>query len=199
MKTFNRPDSAWLPQIAFDTLVAEYRAHWAVVDTQQSNKDIVAFATAQNQAMLLKFFLEQAFGAGRPPSGKLLQILQRDFGGVELFLRSWTQQSLREDVEWIVLGLSFADFKFHLFPFGFGGAPIPFCISPMMCTCLRNDVILRANMTRKVFAEQQRTHIDWEVVEMRIECLETPLNVFEEGKDCVEKACVVESPAKQTI
>src|SRR5207247_1145656 len=99
-----------------------------------------------NQAMLLKMFLEQAFGSG-VPSGKSLQILERDFAGLSGFSELWLSEGTKEGVEWLVLALSFSDFRFHLFPLG-EGCTIPFGISPMMCACLQPEIIRRSNLTR---------------------------------------------------
>jgi hypothetical protein len=69
--------------------------------------DASAFGESQNQAMLLKFFLEQARGSV-PPRQKTRALVDRDFGRWENFRASWTALAIPPAVQWIVLGLSFA-------------------------------------------------------------------------------------------
>jgi hypothetical protein len=61
-----------------------------------------------------------------------------------------------------------------------------------MCTCLHNNIIALSNIPRQEFAEVQWKHINWQVVDLRVACLEKPLNVLEDGQDCVEDACETE-------
>lgn len=194
MKTFTLPDRAWLPSECFNHLVREHDEFWREVEEASRDRNVANYTTAQNQAMLLKFFLEQAFGK-EPPFGKSLQIIERDFGSVEEFSAALLSEAGKDKVRWLVFGLSFADFRFHLFPIENSGSGIPFCVSPMMCMCLREDVIALSKMSRQKFAALQLDTIDWGIVEQRIKCLEYPLNIFEDGADCVEGACETETDA----
>jgi len=186
MKSFHRPEHSWLPVEVFEQLSHEHDKHWQTVEQGGFTEEALTYMTAQNQAMLLKFFLEQAFGAGEP-FGKTLRIIRRDFGSVEKFAEAWRTEAGKDGADWLVVGLSFADFRFHLFPIGVN--MMPFCISPMMCACLREEVIARSGLPRQTFIEVQWKHIDWLVVEQRIACLEKPLDVLEEAQDCLEGAC----------
>lgn len=183
MKSFRWPESSWLPVEVFDRLVDEHDKHWQTVEQGVFQSDAHVYMTAQNQAMLFKFFLGQAFGTGGR-IGKTARVIQRDFESAEKFAEAWLSEAAGDGVDWLVFGLSFADFRFHLFPIGATG--MPFCISPILCTCLRTDVIALSGLTRKQFAEVQWNHIDWLIVEQRIACLEKPLNVLGDGQDCLE-------------
>jgi hypothetical protein len=145
MKSFCWPEGCWLPVEVFDRLVDEHDKYWQTVEQSGLQSDAHVYMTAQNQAMLLKFFLEQAFGTGAP-IGKTARIIQRDFESAEKFAQAWLSEAAKDGVDWLVFGLSFADFRFHLFPIGAAG--MPFCISPVLCTCLRTDVIALSSLTR---------------------------------------------------
>lgn len=186
MKSFYRPDQSWLQDELFQQLVREHDKHGQTVEQGGFTADALTYMTAQNQVMLLKFFLEQAFGSGEP-FGKTLRIIQRDFGSVEQFAAAWRVEAVKDGVEWLVFGLSFADFRFHIFPIHLNR--MPFCISPMMSACLREEVIARSGLTRQTFVEVQWTHIDWRVVEQRIACLGQPLDVLADAQDCLEGVC----------
>jgi hypothetical protein len=144
--------------------------------------DASAFGESQNQAMLLKFFLEQARGSV-PPRQKTRALVDRDFGRWENFRASWTALAIPPAVHWIVLGLSFADFRFHLFPVG-PATSLPFCVSPISCWCLIEELQVRINVVRERFINVEWLATDWGVVESRIDCLEEPLDVFSDPVDC---------------
>jgi superoxide dismutase len=189
MKTFVLPKNAWLPTNVFDQLVSESDQSWHCIENHTDQQDPCIYMAAQNQAMLIKFFLEQAF-VPKPPVNQIKQIIQRDFGNIESLAQIWNLQALKDEIGWIVFGLSFADFRFHIFPITTQEYGVPFSISPMLCTCLRSDIIALSGMSRQTFAETQWKHINWEVVELRVECLQKPLNVFEDAQDCVEDVCI---------
>jgi len=191
MKSFRWPESSWLSVEVFDRLVGEHDKHWQTVERGVFQSDVHVYMTVQNQAMLLKFFLEQAFGTGGP-IGETARVIQRDFESAEKFAEAWLSEAAKDGVDWLVFGLSFADFRFHLFPICTTG--MPFCISPVLCTCLRTDVIALSGLTRKQFAEVQWNHIDWLIVEQRIACLEKPLDVLGDGQDCLEDAMDTQTP-----
>jgi superoxide dismutase len=194
MKTFHRPEGAWLSEQAFSALQREYTELWNRIEDLRATSPW-NYPALQNQAMLLKFFLEQAFGSGDPPRGDTLRVLERDFGGIEGFAVLWHEAAARAGVDWLVLGLSFADFRFHLFPVGSGSPPIPFCVSPIFCACMRGDVVERSGLSRDGFARAQWEHLGWSAVEDRLVCLTLPLDVFDEPADCVTESCAAESLA----
>jgi len=187
MKSFRLPPDSWLSRASFDVLLTRHQDRWQRLE-QVTEADLSAFSQLNNDGMLLKFFLEQAFGTGTP-FGKSLQILERDFGGFAGFSSQWIHAAVKDEVHWLVLALAFSDFRFHLFPVGVNGYEIPFCVSPMLCACVESEIASLSNMTRQQFAEAQLNHLNWNVVEQRIACLELPLNIFEDGTDCVDETC----------
>ncbi len=187
MKAFQLPSNAWLTESAFSQLNDEYRENWSRVDSWNLGVDPGSFSESQNQTMLLKFFLEQAFGDGNA-SGRALSLIERDSGGLAAFRQVWSSEAEKESIDWVVWGLSFADFRFHLFSFG-RGIDAPFCVSPMLCSCFRRDIVELSGMSRGDFAERQWEKLDWTIVEQRIACLEKPLDVFDDAVDCVEQSC----------
>lgn len=192
MKTFQLPKDSWLRPEAFARLLVDYNDCWERLEGDAATAEMPVFTALNNRAMLLKFFLEQAFGSGSP-LGKSLQILERDFGGFSDFSKLWLAEAVKEEVDWLVLALSFSDFRFHLFPVGTKGYAMPFCVSPMMCACVQADTMALSAMTPLEFAQAQLSHVNWSVVEQRIVCLEFPLNIFEDATDCVEDSCESES------
>jgi hypothetical protein len=191
MKQFDRPGSSWLPQAAFDLILEGHDEAWSRVAVDLAAPSVPS--ESQNEAMLAKFFLEQAFGNSAVITGDLRSIIERDFGGVEGLHRSWLLAAVRPGVRYVVLGLSFADFRFHLFPIG-GGAPPPFCVSPIACGCFRADVVALTTFGGDHFAQAQWRHIDWGVVAHRLACLSQPLDLFEEPEDCLDDECQPRAP-----
>jgi hypothetical protein len=89
-------------------------------------------------------------------------------------------------IDWIIWGLSYADFRFHLFPVGRALDALPFCVSPVLAACVRQSIVERSGLDRATFANRQLAAIDWTIVEKRIECLEKPLDLFGDYQDCTE-------------
>jgi superoxide dismutase len=172
---------SWLKSEIFDDLIAERDEAMRHSTIAASKQDLSGFAASQNRAMLLKFFLEQAFGS-TPPGEATRRILDRDFDGFDSFKRLWVTSANDTSTEWLILALSFCDFRFHLFVLG--NTPIPFCISPIMCSCCTADIVSKSALSRNEFNELQWANLNWNVVEQRANCLQEPLELFEEPQQC---------------
>ena len=96
MKGFHFPKHSWLPRESYEHIVREHERSWESVESYTTGQAALDYTRAQNQAMLLKFFLEQAFGSGLP-SGKALRIIERDFGSPEDFSTAWLSEAKAED------------------------------------------------------------------------------------------------------
>jgi superoxide dismutase len=176
------PLGEWLNETIVTELTQEREQSRLESEHASASFDLRAFASSQNRTMLMKFFLEQAFGPSE--QGETTQrIIDRDFGGSEAFKRHWFKAAAEAATDWLVLALSFSDFRFHLFAIGKSG-PFPFCISPVMCACFREDIVIRSGHPRIKFIELQWSQLHWNVVEQRLSCLEEPLALFEEPSEC---------------
>jgi hypothetical protein len=183
MRKVKPPEGAWLDAKVSTRLIDEYEAVWARIEQADSmHTEPGVYQNDQNQGMYLKLFLEQAFGDGAPEE-RARKLIERDFGSLDGLRARFLELAQDPTVDWIVWGLSFASFAFHLFPVG---RSVPFCVSPMFCACMRPDVVRAAGTSRLGFAEAQWRHVDWRVVEARLTCLDEPLDVFDE--DCGECA-----------
>jgi hypothetical protein len=186
MTAFTHRSQSWLLKPAFDQLSEEHCIAWQwLEDADSRHRPPHDFGSVQNEAMLLKLFLEQAFGDGHP-TGYALRLIERDMGGIQSFQAQFVTLASDRRIEWIVWGLSFADFRFHLFPVSRELNTMPFCVSPMLSACVRQNIVDKSSLDRETFARRQFTSIDWSVVEKRIACLEKPLDLFGEVQDCVE-------------
>lgn len=184
-----RPARAWLSAAAWDRLVREHDTASALAEAGEP----LGMARAQNTAMLVKFFLEQACGA-RKAEPLALRVLERDWGSFAAFEAQWRRLALDARVNWIVFGLSFLDFKFHLFPLQ---DEVPFCVSPVLCWCLRPDLV--SGWDRAGFADALWDHTDWSVGELRLHCLEQPVDIFSGPQDCVAGACQADQAAGEVV
>jgi hypothetical protein len=171
----------WLNADTVDYLIAERDEAIRHSEAAAAIQNLLGFASSQNEAMLLKFFLEQAFDSTMRGE-TTRRILDRDFGGLESFEHLWFATANDTSTEWLVLALSFCDFRFHLF--ALGKAPIPFCISPIMSACCRTDVVSKSALSRHKFNDLQWLHMNWKVIEQRLNCLQEPLELFEEAQGC---------------
>ena len=179
---------SWLSLSVRARLADECAERWARISIlSDSTRHLVDFGREQSSAMLLKLFLEQ-IGAQSEPTGRSLRLLARDGGGISRFRSDILDVGTSEDVEWIVWGLSFATFRFHLFPIGGARYATPFCVSPVLVLCVRRNIVESSDLTRAEFAADQFDHIDWSVVESRLICLETPLDLFAPCGDCQDAA-----------
>ncbi len=193
MKEFRVPPSTWLGESALNILKQRYATAWKSVEGDGSGQGLETYLAAQNDGMLLKFFLEQLTAeAGTGP--KTTRLIERDFGGRVRFTDLWIEHASRPDVEWLVFGLSFADFKFHIFPILAHSPAAPFCVSPAMCGCFCGEVVASTKLTRNQFAHEQLEHMGWDAVEQRIDCLEQPLDVFGEPTECSDGECAIYEP-----
>jgi hypothetical protein len=182
----------WLNTDVIDHLTASRDQAFRDSQAAAINQDLSNFAFSQNRAMLLKFFLEQAFGS--IALGEITQrVFERDFEGLESFKQLWFTTANDTSTEWLVLALSFCDFRFHLFVVGKG--PIPFCISPIMCACFRTEIVSKSGLSRDRFNELQWTHMNWKVIEQRLNCLQEPLELFEEVQECCPTPILGKEPA----
>lgn len=184
-----RPARAWLSAAAWDSLVRDHEAASALADACEP----LEIARAQNTAMLVKFFLEQACAA-REPEPMALRVVERDWGSFAAFKEQWRRLALDARVHWIVFGLGFHDFKFHLYPLQ---DEVPFCVSPVLCWCLRPELL--TNWNRAAFVDSLWNHTDWSVGELRLRCLEQPIDIFSEPQDCVAGACEVDQGASVVV
>jgi hypothetical protein len=193
MKAFSYPShGTWLPRPAYEALASDCLRTWEQLElTDPAGGDGRLFQCNQNKGMLLKFFLEQTFGDGEP-RGRALRLVERDAAGVRKLRSRLVDLISREGSQWIVWGLSFATFRFHVFEIGRDCSNGPFCISPMAVCCAADDLFAASGYSaRREFADKQVSHIDWEVIESRIACLEKPLDVFGSPLECVESVCEV--------
>lgn len=175
----------WLPPAAIQ-LVRHSRTEAEALADGDGQSDEIQFVEAQNEAMLIKFFEEQFDGPS--PIGPLTtRIIERDFGSHDQLQEKWLRLARSEDVSWIILGLSFYDFRFHFLPVRLS---IPFCASPALCWCFTHSVIRESNLMRDEFAIKQWNATDWRLCEARISCLEQPLDIFEEPKNCAAPSCL---------
>ncbi len=180
-----RAAHAWLSAAAWDRLVQDHEAASALADGGEP----LALARAQNTAMLVKFFLEQACGA-RKAEPLALRVVERDWGSLATFEAQWRGMALDNRVRWIVFGLGFHDFRFHLYPLQ---DEVPFCVSPVLCWCLEPDLF---GSNRATYVDKLWEHTDWSVGELRLQCLEQPVDIFSEPQDCVAGACQTEQGAR---
>lgn len=174
-----QPPQAWLGATAWDLLARDH----ASAAAQAVDGDPLSMARAQNTAMLIKFFLEQACGA-RPVEALARRVVERDWGSMAAFEAHWRELAADGRVRWIVFGLGFFDFKFHLYALA---DDVPFCVSPVLCWCLRPDV--RAAAGAAGFLDRLWERTDWSVGELRLQCLELPVDIFGEPQDCVAGTC----------
>lgn len=185
MKSFQYPQTdSWLPRPVFETYVRRYEDAWTRMDSPaEGESGAWAFTRAQNELMLTKFFLEQAFGEGAP--GALAsKLLERDAGSYAKFVQQLRSVAASPRAQWIVWSLSFATFRFHIFPVGDSMVECPFCVSPMLCICMSDELVKLLDRPRGQILEDQLQAIDWDVVENRLACLTKPLDLFEEQADC---------------
>jgi hypothetical protein len=150
--------------------------------------DEFKFVIDQNEGLLFRLFFEQAFQAN-PIGNVTKRIIERDLGSLYILEENWKRLGNDPRVEWLVLGLSFTDFKFHLFPISISGGVIPFSISPVMSCCFLQSAILQSGHTREAYVNAQWENCDWKIMEQRISCLSEPLDIFGEITDCAEENC----------
>jgi superoxide dismutase len=182
MEALQRETLSWLPHDVVMKLTAERDEAFANLEGDGSVEGLKAFSMAQNNAMLLKFFLEQAM-PHHPPGEKLAKIVERDFRGWDQFDEQFVRLASDQLCDWIVLGLSFADFRFHLFSIG-DHNPVPFCVSPVGIWCFRADLLQSVGLNRRGLAAAQLSSTNWTAVEHRINCLEEPVDVFDAPQEC---------------
>lgn len=177
--SFARPKQTWLTAAAWDIIVNKYKASV----TQASNGEPLSMVPAQNTAMLIKFFIEQASGE-HPVKPIARRAIERDWGSLAAFEAQWRQLAADSRAEWIVFGLGFFDFKFHLYPLQ---DDAPFCVSPVLCWYLKLSAQIASD--RATYVDQLWKRTDWSVGELRLQCLEQPLDIFSAPQDCVAGAC----------
>ncbi len=146
---------------------------------------------AHNEAFIASFFMEQ-FHEPRDGGDILRRIVDRDFGGRQALHAAWCSAASDETAAWLVLALSFQDFRLHLFPLTLNEAP--FCVAPILSWCAHPLVVQQANLSRADLLDQQWRDTDWDCAEQRLACLSQPLDLFNEPQSCVALAC--ESAAK---
>ncbi len=173
------PVGQWIPPSTLSRLQS-------VIDTFPAEglaSDLNAFSAHQSEFMLAKLFLEQSHGGGQPgPTSR--DIIQRDFGSLDGLRRQWALLADDERVDWIVVGLCFADFRFHVFPLGAHHSP--FCVSPVISACLIPELLDESGIDRYELVDLQWQTLNWSVVEARFACLTKPLDLFEEPIDCID-------------
>ena len=188
MKSFAIPENCWLPQQAYERIYEIYCSHWLALDSTIEIKDPFEFVKNQNEGLLLRLFFEQAFKRN-PIENVMARIIERDFGTFADLELQWKNLANNERVTWLVLGLSFTDFRFHLFPICEQEGIIPFSLSPIMSSCFKQDAINLSGFSRKDYTNGQWANCDWKIVEQRISCLGEPLDIFGEISDCAEEDC----------
>ena len=178
-KDFQHPgDGAWLPAEVFDQLTREYNETWTRLAEGNWESNTYALAKLQNRGMLLKFFLEQAFGDGIPRDSSAT-LIERDSGGLDHFRQSFVAAATTNQVDWIVWGLNLETLRFHLVPISESHPLNPSSVSPIMVGCMRTQLVSVFEGGRCEAAETQFANLDWNVIENRIACLEKPLEVFD--------------------
>ena len=136
------------------------------------------YVALQNRAMLARFHDQQDVARDpHPPLALARKLIARDFGGFEPFKAQFFRLATQARCSWIVWGLSFADFRFHLLPSESDLQGVAFCCSPMLVS----DV---ASISDVKAATELYSRIDWQAVEHRIACLSEPLNLFDKPQDC---------------
>lgn len=179
--SFPRPAGSWLEPAAWALMATEHDAACGLAE----RGDPAGLVEAQNRAMLAQFFLEQVSGPAQ--AGPLTQqVIARDWPSAVDFEREWQALAEIPQVQWIVFGLGFLDFKFHLYAVQ---AVPPFCVSPVLCWALGQELVSRSGMTRAQYAQQLLAHTDWSVGELRLQCLEQPVDIFGEPQHCVSGSC----------
>lgn len=176
---------SWLGHAMFGRLLMEARTCWEALDQATPLSAAEEFQRIQNQGMMLKFWFEQSCGDGIP-AGRTKALLEREFVSLQTFRNRCHLILEASEPDWLAWCLSFATFRFHLFPIG---SSAPFCTSAMLVLCTRRDVAAEAGFTPAALLDAQLDNMDWTAVERRIACLEKPLNVFEEAVDCQVEAC----------
>ena len=141
---------------------------------------------AHNEAFLASFFTEQ-FTGPRNGGDILRRIIDRDFGGRQALHEAWLRAVSDDTAAWLILALSFQDFRFHLFPLA--GHQAPFCVAPILSWCAHPAVVEQANMLRVELLDRQWRDTNWNCAEQRLACLSQPLDLFSEPQNCVAIAC----------
>jgi hypothetical protein len=182
MLTESNSPEKWLPPEAYALVAGEYQESWRVVESD-AKRPPADFLRVQNIAMFTKLFLEQANGDGKLKS-RAATLIERDSSGWPAFRSQFIHLAEHEDVDWVVWGLCFSDFRFHLFAIRDVLGAMPFCFSPMLVCALQTEIVQRSSMSRSEFIETQLNNIDWGVVERRLVCLEEPLDLLADCEDC---------------
>lgn len=154
---------------------------------------------SQTRYLLLKFFLQQIDpdaghdrdlpGERNAPGDLLNRVLERDFDGLAGLRKQWLQFASQNDTRWIIGGLSFATFRFHLFPARSDTADIPFCVSPILVSCVDPAIYEPGTSDLQAAHEANWSRISMRVIENRVACLQKPLALFEEAEDCQGDGC----------
>lgn len=192
MKWSHPGGEAWLAREVWQSLVDEVDEHERALDRPDGLPSPFMFVRIQNQFMLLKFFLEQAFGSEQL-SARLGRLIAQESGSFDRFRDQALLLAIDPRTHWLSWGLSFAAGRFCFTPMG-DSLVLPelaFCTSPMITMCMRPDVIARSGLNRPEFAEMQLRNLNYAVVENRLACLEKPLDVFALAADCQDDQCRV--------
>ena len=157
---------------------------------------------SQTRYLLLKFFLQQIHTArtgsriepgghaANDAAGELLnRVLDRDFGGLSGFRSRWLACAAGRGTGWVIGGLSFATFRFHLFPAESDTVAIPFCVSPILVSCVDPDIYAAGSASIRSMHEAHWEATSMRVIANRVACLQKPLELFEDPADCQEDSC----------
>jgi hypothetical protein len=154
--------------------------------------DSFVIASAQTEVTLYKFSLQQSLHVDGPMD-VTSKLFVRDQGSVAEARRQIVMLAEHDSTAWIIWGLSFADFRFHLFPIGHSLQNVPLCVSPMLCICLDADVVAASETERVAFSCAQWDLANWSSIEARLHCLSEPLDVFDNAQDCSVSVCLPRS------
>ena len=133
---------------------------------------------AHSIAMICRLFVGQ-FNESTLPASVLLKILQRDFGSLELLKSDLMTASESSETDYLVLGLSYVDFRFHIFSLSANSYGVPFALSPVLALVLTSNMLVAAQLDRRELMELYLSSLDWGAVESRVACLSEPLDLLD--------------------
>ncbi len=132
-------------------------------------------------AMILRLFSGQLDERERQEHNDvqpLNKLLDRDFGGWKGLKTAYSSLVENEEPECVAFGLSYVDFKFHLFSVNLETGQVPFAFSAV-ATFPAFDWLLRASdCSRAEFLNGAYNQTNWERVNNRIGCLTEPLELL---------------------
>jgi hypothetical protein len=183
MKAVRHPQQNVLTATGWQQLRRRHEELSTLLEHMPNEPDHCQVMKVQNEVMVLRLALEQRGGGQALGLGPLTRlVVERDLGGLDELLRTLSRMANTPQASFVVMALSYADFRFHLYPVNFKIGMLPFCASPIACwPVIPSDDAEAPNPTDQ--SQTLPADTNWQVIESRMRCLQEPLDLFHHGGD----------------